>query len=391
MHEVEVGRTEPYYPLKDVGGYYFLDESGERVNLEADITRPVLMWKDKLTLQPGDLPGVDSVIETQYGQWLINVIGFTYPYNGKVPYIAKGISPNTLHQAYIDAINAGIILTRTDLRKGVDGLEMLVLSDSEFGVKSSSSIMMDDDPVGDKLREDMLKEYGERIEDPVVQAEFDARLIAHKKTIVQGSGAEDFYGKGGKIYGTVLMKTDGRYGAELDTAGKPTKFIAKSLKEGLDMEMTTDWINAARTGSYSRGALTALSGVDVKEIIRALSSCIVNEDDDCGTKVGQIVHVDRYTYKTIIGVYLMGKTKEPALTDKDAEALIGQSVVVRAPSGCKSTNLTYCKACMGVYTKPNAIALGAAEMDSILMYVAMKAAHGFSKEVVTIDLLRHTS
>jgi hypothetical protein len=383
MHKVKNAKTTPLYPQVDEVSHYFITTEGERVDLDGDIAKPLLGWKTLLTLEVGDLPGVTEKINTQYGSWLVNIIGFILPYDGKIPYVSTPISPSTLHKTYLKAIVDGIITTRTELRKGVDALEMLIISDAEFGVKSSASNLMDDDPVGDALRASMLKEYGDSIEDPIIQAEFDARLIEHKKTLVEVSGAKDFYGKGGKLYSTVMMKTDGRYGSETDPAGNRTKFISKSLKES--------WINAARAGSQSRGALTALSGADVKELIRATSSLIVTNEDDCGAKVGHTLDISEHNFNLLEGVYLLNGKDTPAITDDVAKTYIGKSVTVRAPNGCLSGNLTYCRRCMGIYNSPNGIALGVAALDSILMLMRMKAAHGNANEVAKFDLTRHTS
>lgn len=385
-------KTAPFYPYVKEGKYYFNDENGQALQIDVPYSdKPLLTWKDEFELLPDHLPGVSRTLTTRYGIWLVNVIGWIATYGDKVTYINEPMNPGTLKKKYTQIYNDGLVTDNKAYLDAISDLETLFSSDCEFGVKSSSRVMMMDDKEGDKLRKQMLKEYGDKINDPVVQAEFDARLIEHKKKIVEKSGAKDYYGKGGKLYGTILMKTDGRFGSEKDTAGNETPFIAKSLKEGLDMDQMENWVNPAINGSYSRGALTALSGADVKEVMRAMASLMVDNTTDCKTKVGQKVRVSQANSSLLEGVYEVGKEKDGLMSPERIKQLIGKVVEVRSPSGCQMPPDLYCQTCMGRSTKPNGVPNGCADLDSTLMYVSMKAAHSFSKEARKLDLIIHTS
>jgi len=389
---VENPIKKPYYPYRIDGVFHFKDQDGE----EHEITTPekdgpLAMWKTQFTLNPEHLPGVDEKIKTQYGLWLVNSIGWLVAYGDKTKYINEPLDPGKLKAKYTEIYESGIVDDNQVFIDSLSDLETLFSSDCEFGVKSSSRTMMLEDKEGEKLREKLLAEYGDRIEDPVVQAEFDTKMIEHKKKLVATTSAKDYYGKGGKMYGTVLMKTAVRFGTERDTAGNETKFIAKPLKKGLDMDNMESWVSAAIAGSHSRGALTALSGADVKELLRALAAQLVSNKKDCGTKTGQVVRVSKENAKLLEGTYELGKETDGLLKRDRILAHIGKTLTVRAPSECIMPPDLYCQTCMGRSTTANGIPGGCSELDSRMMNIQMKAAHGYSKESRKIDLDVHVS
>lgn len=384
--------TKPYYAYMEDGVYKFVDGQGEVQELETrDPNLSLMTWKTKITLQPGDLPNITEVTETQYGIWLFNVIAWVRAWGKDAPFVNTPINPGLAKKTYIKIRQSGVGADDAVFIKAMSDAETLLSSDSEFGVKSSSRTMLMDDPEGQALADKLLKEYGDRIEDPVVQAEFDTKMIAHLQKRIAGTGAADYYGKGGKLYGTVLMKTDYRVGSDLDTAGGDTQFVPTPLKAGWNLDYMESWVNGGIAGSYSRGNLTALSGVQVKRDNLAYNILEVADNKDCGTKTGLPVFVHAKNSRIFDGSFIVGKEKDGPVDAAKLKELEGQWVTFRSPSHCLDSKFAYCTTCMGGSTIKHGINNGVTELDSRLMYIRMKAGHGYSKESVKIDLMRHCS
>lgn len=169
---------------------------------------------------------------------------------------------------------------------------------------------------------------------------------------------------------------------------KPTVLITTSLSEPSDPKNFPVEADEIRHGSYSRGKMTALGGVAVKDAYRAFAATEIIKED-CGSQMGYPETLDKDNIKSYIGGYLIHKGKLHHLTEENQNEFIGQSVLIRSPAFCKAdqSGRAFCLKCFGDQLKGHekSLASYAAEISSVMNTRFMKDMHGSTNNAVKID------
>jgi hypothetical protein len=380
---LEYKNVSPFYIYPIDSRYGFTHKDGSvYVIKDTDNKKPLLTTGTKLKISKIDLPNLNDTIETEYGIYIINILAFIDQFGVNAPYINKPIVSKDLHRAYIELNEKGVVKHGKQITVSCQNIELATI-DIDIVTPAASYKTFTSHKDMDKVRSKLLNTYKDELNNPVVEANIDKELKELDKEYLKDDVSEKFFLPGIEEKRKKLFLT---YGSEPGMDGKPTNYIEEKLDSGLDIgKDMVGTVNVARSGSYSRGSLTALSGVDTKTSTRMYSSLSV-DGDDCGTTKGVTVNVNDKNYSIFTGMHLLSTNKP--LTEKDLLGHVGSSITIRSPGYCKRSKVNYCKSCSGttVSRKPNAVSGGVAGIDSNLMLVRMKQAHHKAKKNVKINL-----
>jgi len=394
----------------DKEGVYFIDPNNGNQMTKIDGAHselPVFGVKDRIDLNPGDLPNVFEKIDTTYGNALINCIILVWPFKDKFPFVTGRINGFALEARIAarlkDTPEAGAerdpafvyvdeFLLYCEAMSSLAGI-------SEIYVPAASPKSMVIDHAVIKRRDELLEQYKEQLHDPAIVAKIDAELAALDRSMFKGDDAEGFYIKGksfdvSRKRAFVMVGIESGFG---DTRNGVNP-ITKSLEEGWDIERMPDMVDSLRSGIYNRGSQTALGGESVKYFYRIFQNTRVAEDD-CGTKSGIPRTVTKDNWKTFVGLHLAaqqqrdGQSAHPdvtRLTEEKLQLLIGKTIITRSPMMCKTEGASFCALCVGdtLAKLKTGLHIAAADVGSIFMLLFMKAMHGKALRTAVYDPVR---
>lgn len=351
--------------------------------------------QDTLILNPGDLPNVKEKIETTYGVALINAIVLCYAFGGKVPYI----NDDPISGEKLDAMVAKLLVdyppqgqARDPNRVYVDELMRYLEACSAlagFGTifsPTASPKALTINPAILKRRDELFKEYAGQLNDPVIVAKIDKELTDMDKADFKGDPAENFFIKS-KSFDVARKKTLISYGMELGFNPDNPTFIPQSLADGLDFNNMPAIADSARSGSYSRGFMTAMGGQSVKDLYRVFQNAKIAEED-CGAKTGIPSLVSKNLMDYHLGRYMLQDGALVRIDETVVKALLGKFIELRSPMACKTKPPYFCARCVGDRTalNPNGVHVEISDIGSAFMYAEMKAMHGKSLSTAKYDI-----
>lgn len=392
------GKKWPYALTRQIdGSYTFVDpDNGLVTTLDETLMEggPFHLMED-IMLQPGDLISVKEPTATCYGNVLLNLCCLIYAFGDKIPFqtgrlevsklenlIEKRLTstpapgePRDPSRLYIDEFKR--------FNEGVRYLEGF----SQLCVPSATVKTITVSPEVIKRRNELFIEHAHEIADPVVQAKIDRELIQMEKDWIKGDPAERFYIKG-KSY-DVVRKRLFLYQGQENGFGKVGEVITNSLSEGWNVEHLPAMANALRNGSYSRGFLTALGGVEAKGNYRIFQNTVVAEED-CGSKLGLRItltpKIAKY-FESFSVIEADGSLTE--LTDENLTSYIGRPLVIRSVAYCKTAGHNICAVCVGkkIAQTPTAISTYASDIGSLFLSLLLAQMHGVALKTSKINYI----
>jgi len=348
--------------------------------------------KDRITLQPHDIPNVMQTTETNLGNVLINCMLFVYPFGGKIPFMT-----GRLKAGKIEALVASLLTpnpepgverdpTKIYVDEYVKYCEAVSASAglTQLCVPSASPKTMSVDPAVLKRRDELLLEYGNQLHDPAIVARIETELTQMDREWFKGDPGEGFLLSAKSVdvsrkrafvmVGVETGFSDTRDGVEP---------IKKSLNEGWDLNQMPAMVNNARSGSYNRGHETALGGESVKYFYRVFQNTRVVEDD-CQTTEGLLWTITEDNYTTFAGLWT---TEGVVLDNATTKALIGKTIKIRSPMLCRTASPSFCAKCVGnlLAANPTGLHIAASDVGSIFMSTFMGAMHGKALRTAKFD------
>ena len=247
-----------------------------------------------------------------------------------------------------------------------------------------------------EFRKALNKEYEGRLDDPLVLAEYEAKLKAFDKEWLKDDPSYGGFAAPGRYMDVTRKKLYGSFGADplRFRDDVPNTVVPTSLSDGWpkDPKQFASMLNSLRIGSYSRGAETVKGGVSAKILIRAGNNYKLVEQD-CGSKFGVTRYYDETLVNSLAGVYPVG-SNEP-IKKEEVGQYLGKVLTTRSPFTCKShiEGESICRKCAGELLWPyqKGMIIPLTEISSILLYASMKAMHGKVLMTAEIDLERHFS
>jgi hypothetical protein len=249
------------------------------------------------------------------------------------------------------------------------------------------------DPAIAKRKKELLEQYKDQLNDPLIIEKIESELIAMDKAWLKDDPAAGFHDANPKksygIHRKKLFITVG--GIEsFDTDGASYNFIKNSLDEGWNPNDMDIIANETRKGSYNRGKETAKGGAQTKFILRVFQDIAITTED-CGTKTTVSHIITKHNAKNYIGRTILVGSKFIVIDSNNVESYIGQEVSLRSPMTCKTPD-GLCHVCCGLKFKQagvNAIGTTAVAISSKFMMVSMKAFHGKIISVMDTDPIAH--
>jgi len=388
----EAGYSKQYWlttPTDSKQRYFYSpDTDGETVVIDDSNTSQRLFdFKERITLQPGDLPNVKEVIDTTYGNVLFNAMVLCWAFGDNIPFVKGRVKPSSIEGTIAALLSKGIITTAQYV-KFMSAIGALA-GFTQLCAPAASLKTMTVDPAILKRRDELFLEHADRLGDPAILAAIDKELSEMDKASFVGDSAEDFFIKG-KAFDVLRKKAYVSYGEEKgfgESTGKQT-IIKKSLREGLDFSEMPAIADSARAASFARGNQTALGGESVKYFYRIFQNTNIAEPD-CDTKSGLWWDIDEGNWRTFVGRYMIVTDNAALPIDETiARGAIGKRVHVRSPYLCKTEEPSFCAKCAGdsLSLNPTGVHVAISDVGSTFMLVAMKQMHGVALTTVPYQM-----
>lgn len=401
--------TRPY----DIGvkddAYHYFDETQKdwvRISDSPPITRPLYLVDETV-----DVPSQDDLLQryetfpfkTRAGNLFVNhyilvsSLGHhVIPYqNGQMDISALENMVAPLISDDVNYIEEGNESTYITPKQAHD-FSSACTSLSGFATiacPSASEYTLQPSPGIKEYREELYRQYGDKINDPAIAAMIDKKLVEYDKAHQAKDPDGGFY-IDKKAYNVARKKMYVSTGYEQpEVSGGEGRYVKDSYIDGWDPKDLSIMIDSARDGSFNRGAMTALGGEAVKFIFRIFSTTRIVEED-CGTTLGIPRVLDKSNVKLYLGnTIILDNGEQVTLTEANMKDYIGQSVMVRSPGFCKTSHANFCTKCMGEALRGSSDSLAslASEVASQMMYVFMKKMHGVENATVKWDYRKSLS
>lgn len=357
--------------------------------------KPLLEWQEVITIDPTWLPNVKERVETVVGRLLVNTMVFARNVGDRIPYYNKPkFSVKEIELMLTKKTKNPDKLTPTDISVEemiacIDGLNFFIFV-STFSSVAATPKTITAPPGAKAFRDNLLKEYGEDIKDPVKLVELEDKLAEFDSEYLKDDpAAAAIFGRKARASRT---KTHYIYGKGLDfidSKGNDT-LISKSLAESIenDPKEFSKHMNDLRYASYSRGGSTALAGYAYKVLQRSLSGISI-VDTPCKTTKGFAREIKENQVTKFVGrSVLLGNKWVTLDTEEEVKKLVGKVVTIRSSLYCTSPKNTVCYKCMGESYKGMESGINnlAATMSSIFLNMFLKLMHSSSTEVQEVEL-----
>lgn len=371
-------------------------DDGYQIIEDAMPGEPLFRPLEKIVLKPGDLRNVYANTVTTYGNALVNQLILVYPFGGKIPFVSGSVNLKAIEDVIqrrwddsapeiadqSDSLVAPIRTTEYHkFNEAVGQLPGL----NQLCVPSATRKTMTADPEMIKRRNELLLEHKDQLHDPVVISRIVDELTKMDRAWMKGDPGDRFYFKA-KSYDVVRMKVFIMQGISAGF-GEAGELIPTSLDEAWDIAKLPAMINQLRDGSFSRGAQTALGGVEVKFNNRIFQNSTVAEQD-CGSKRGIAVVMTPAKAPFYVGSYQLVSGQPVVLSEESLATLAGKTIEVRSPLYCRTEGANYCAKCVGdaISSTPEALSAYAAMIGSLFLTLFMSAMHGKSMKTAELDL-----
>lgn len=244
-------------------------------------------------------------------------------------------------------------------------------------------------PTGlEQKKAEILEKYKDSLNDPLTQTKIYSELVAFDAEYLRGDPSELFL-ISAKSRNTVRRKLFLIQGAEAGLSNsQELPLITNSLVEGWQKESIPQIIDVLRAGSFDRGSETELGGVEAKWLMRSTSNIRVVYQD-CGTKMGKYTKVLPHNVHKMVGRYYTANDQVVLIeTAEDANKLVGQSVLLRAPHYCRLPHTDYCHVCLGVKLSANkdGVSMAATARGGGFLSIFLGAMHAKVMESAALDL-----
>lgn len=399
----EIEALRPHHIVSTPTGVYVkLPNEAELVKIDdAMPNKPIYPTKEIVKVPAGFIENLSEDVETGYGCLLQNKITLCYAFKDKIPYINKAFHAGDVEKIIMRRFADDPVEGEELDPKKIYVFERNKFTDAVFYLTGVSHIVCASDteksliasPEVIKLRDRLLEENKDKLDDPAVIAKIIKELVDYDKNVwLKDDDSKEFL-ISGKAFNVIRAKLFLMQGAEADpnNVSKIT-LLKRSLSEGWDVDDFPAQINSMRAGSSARGAETVKGGEEVKWIFRAISDILVVEGD-CGSTFGLESEITEESGDLYAGHYIVGpKPIKLKNTEDDSVDSVrnyfGKKVLLRSPGYCqRSPGNEYCSTCCGelLSLNPDAVAAAGSNVGSNFLDMFMAAMHG--KELAVVRLI----
>lgn len=352
------------------------------------IGEPIFGIYEQMNLIPECIENYSGSGEfTTFGRYLTNYFILAAVFGNSIPYVndiynIKKIESIIGQKSLLGEITPG------QLSKYIDHAFFLG-SFSELSVPVFSQKSLTTDPNIKKRKEELLKQYADQLNDPVIGTLIEDELIAMDKEYLKGDSAMGFYGSDTKKF-NVHRKRQFLAVGLIDEFSKEKgkySFLSGSLVDGWEKSAFPTLCNDIRKGSYNRGVETAQGGVQTKYLLRIFQNTVISTED-CGTKRGLVVHLTASNIGDFYGCnIILPSGKLETLNSRNSNTFVDTTVKFRSVMYCEEKN-GFCFTCAGdSYRNLDIKAIGATalELGASFLMTSMKAMHGTKMSSFVVD------
>lgn len=388
---------EQYSIIVKIDGLYYLDYTEEEVLTPVKIVdyipnQPLFSFQDKITVDSSWLPSIHSSQETKIGILIVNAVVIYPSLKTKVNYINNAIKVSDIESLLVNKVKNDDVATDKDIRVSemtncIDRLNFLSNLATIINIAATPKAITPPPGIKEKKKE-LLKKYEGQLNDPVKVVELESELSKiDNEYLADDPAAKNIFNKKSKTARKKLFLMFGETADFINT--NEGKVVLNSLAEGISTskEDFPKYMNDLRSGSFDRGASTALAGYSYKILQRSLSGIkILNTP--CNTTKGIKRLITNSNYKKIINRYVKEKGWKLVSDIEIAKGYIGQEVEIRSVMYCKAPDNTICYACMSENYKntPTATTTLAANISSVLLNTFLKKMHSSGLDTGKIDM-----
>lgn len=385
-------------------GYSFINETGVEEKIEDAVANQALFtFKDRIQIDNSFVPNVTQSVETSIGNVIFNAVCILSSFGVKHPFTLGKVSVSKLENTIADKLQdtpvneskrSSTFYYVDEYLKFVDSLQYIT-SFSQLATISATPKNITA-PTGIKeFKAELIKKYGNTLNDPVVLAKFEGELLAFDSEYLKDDPSNGLF-TSGKVKHTARKKMYLAMGAELQFSNKQTvTAVTNSLEDGWPTDPINfpAAMNGSRVGSFSRGAETVKGGVSAKYLLRSANNFKI-VDTDCGSKLGvkRLYSQDNIQGLVQRSVISSGISKFIENIEQ-ANVFIGQTVAVRTPMYCKLNGDNICKICAGqkLAQFPTGLTIPLTEISATILAASLKAMHKNTTAVAKLDLSKSLS
>lgn len=382
------------YPLQlhyDVTGAFIVSESKEVIRI-TDSTAGEALFKPstKLVVDTTLYPYLKEPLESTFGKLIVNLLCIAIPFKDKLPYVTgrffigdieSRIATNLISNPEDGVFKETQLIYVKEYLSFTNSIVFLSsLSDIVAWSATAKNILPP--PGVDEYRAQLVKEYGDKLSDPVILAEFETKLKDFDEKFLADDPSNGVF-LNGKTKNMGRRKAYLTQGAEADfnSDGK-VRPVIQPLYNGWtkNKEDLTNAINVSRAATYSRGKETQKGG-EVQKIMLRTTSDITVTQEDCGSTLGLERTITKETHPKFLGRSIAGNDKHTVITLDNVSNYFGQAVKIRSAAYCL-TDDGVCRVCVGQNLNVgDKLVLALTELSSMILLDSMKAVHG--KALVT--------
>lgn len=405
----EIDELNPeYLDLKmDATGHYYYD-GNNYVKLEDGIPNtPLFSHNDEIQIDNSWCPNLHENIESTIGNLIFNWVVLVYAFGNKITYATGKVDIGDIETELVkrfadqEEINDPSKIYPREYDKFVEG-NLLLSSLSTLFVWAATEKNITSAPGMYEYKDKLIKEYGDKLKDPVVFAEFESKLKKLDDDYLADDPSNGVI-MSGRVKNVARKRLAITAGIESGLTPTDSNPILNSLEQGWDNdpENMVVRLNVSRAASYSRGKETQKGGEVQKIILRTASNFrIVGEN--CGTGKGitrtitkemKMPYLNRYIigYITDAGEVMLWKMKPILLTEENYEQYLDKTVIMRSVGYCLNEGDTVCNTCAGAnYKEGESTTLTLTDISHMILMSRMKAMHGIAlttKKLVLKDVL----
>lgn len=387
---------ELYVNIDNKSYCYWDGTENEFVPLDGtDITTPLLDYKGKITLNVGDLPNVSGLINTTYGNVIVNLYCCVYAFGSKLPFFTGKLKGGEIESLIISKAVKDPKHPKPEeiLPQEIDQYKKAVSALAVFSVICCATGSRETFTVNKQVlakRDELLKAHKADLSNPAVVIDIEKQLVDLDKKLM-GPEADNFYGPSAKLRNVGRKRQEIMYGLEGGLDGQ-NNVIAASLSEGIDFTNTPLSADTVTSASQSRGLLTAQGGELVKYNLRMFQNSLI-ASDDCGTKNYLEYTVQKDNSSFLENRYMFSGATTVLITKEMTKKLEGQTIKLRSPGFCLEKDRNFCKRCVDVNLaeRPDGVAIAAASGTNVIMQDTMKAMHGRQNDIHDLVIQDHLS
>ena len=384
----------PFAAFVEQNKYYYINSEGKQVQIEGNVNDPLFRMDHVLSIDKDYHPMITESMLTTFGIFLTNIICFWEVFGKIVPYhngeFSNGLVRGILSRIMVDDPKEGedvpegkapvsLCMRFSEHTNFLEGIApYVVVTASVDALTIDKSIL--------KRKEELLKEYAGKLNDPVVYQNIVDELVQMDYDLQMKGKSKTFYIEK-KFIDNARKRMFIMFGLEHNEQTGEFIPLTNSLDQGWEMEHVTEYVNTAVVASYARGIATGQGGAEVKTVLRLIGRSSV-EGEDCGTSVGEPIDVTKSNSSLWVGAYYIKNNKPELITKENVESLIGKEIMVRVPQYCVTKDGNYCRTCLGtgLGALKNRISSTVVSIPNAFMINSLKLMHVSGGGTVKLNL-----